>query len=68
MWFKKFNKNDTNYFDEFFNDVFLAKLKHPKNQKRTFYYGDSLEPKFLRTIGKEYLEPSVEKILDVNFY
>ena len=68
LWFKKFNKNDTNYFDEFFNDVFLAKLKHPKNPKRTFYYGDSLEPKFLRTIGKEYLEPSVEKILDVNFY
>jgi len=43
-------------------------LSYPKNPKRTFYYGDSLEPKFLRTIGKEYLEPSVEKILDVNFY
>jgi len=55
-------------FDEFFNDVFLAKLKHPMYTKRKFYYGDSLEPKFLRTIGKEYLEPSVEKILDVNFY
>ena len=41
-------------FDEFFNDVFLAKLKHPMYTKRKFYCGDSLEPKFLRTIGKEY--------------
>lgn len=68
VWFKQFNKKDVNYFEEFFNKVFMAKLRHPKNPKRTFYYGDSLEPKFLRTIGREYLEPSIEKILDVNFY
>jgi len=42
-------------FDEFFNDVFLAKLKHPMYTKRKFYCWDSLEP-------------SVVKILDVNFY
>ena len=68
LWFKQFSKKDINYFEEFFNKVFMAKLRHPNNQKRTFYYGDSLEPKFLRTIGKEYLESSIEKILDVNFY
>jgi hypothetical protein len=48
--------------------VFLGKLKHPKNPKRTFYYGDCLEPKFFRTINKEYLEPVIEKVLDVDFY
>ena len=51
----------------YFNDVFLGNLKHPKNPKRTFFYGDSLEPKFLRTVNKEYLEPVVEKVLDVKF-
>ena len=59
--------NDKTLFDEYFNDVFLGKLKHPKNPKRTFFYGDSLEPKFLRTINKEYLELVIEKVLDVKF-
>ena len=48
--------------------MFLGKLKHPENPKRTFYYGDCLEPKLLRTINKEYLEPVIEKVLDVIFY
>ena len=50
------------------NDVFFKKLRHPINPKRTFYYGDSLEPKFLHTIGKPYLEDSIERMLDVCFY
>ena len=67
-WFKKFDESSKNLFDEFFYDVFLGKIKHPENPKRTFYYGDCLEPKFLRTINKTYLEDPVEKILDVHFY
>lgn len=67
-WFKRFDNSLKNLFDEFFYEVFLGKLKHPINPKRTFYYGDCLEPKFLRTINKEYLENPVEKILDVHFY
>jgi hypothetical protein len=67
-WFKKIDIDTKNLFDDFFFNVFLGKLKHPENPKRTFYYGDCLEPKFLRTINKEYLEPVIEKVLDVIFY
>ena len=66
-WYVNHEMNDKTLFDEYFFDVFLGKLKHPENPKRTFFYGDSLEPKFLRTINKEYLEPVIEKILDVKF-
>lgn len=66
-WYVNLDLNDKTLFDEYFNDVFLGKLKHPKNPNRTFFYGDSLEPKFLRTINKEYLEPVIEKVLDVKF-
>lgn len=66
-WFLQFDDSLKVLFNEFFYDVFLGKLKHPNNSKRTFYYGDSLEPKFLRTINKQYLEEPVEKILDVYF-
>lgn len=53
-WFKKIDIDTKNLFDDFFFNVFLGKLKHPENPKRTFYYGDCLEP-------------IIEKILDVNF-
>ena len=43
-------------------------MKHPENPKRTFYYGDCLEPKFMVTINKKYLEPVIESVLDVKFY
>ena len=66
-WYINLDTNDKTLFDEYFNDVFLGKLKHPENPKRTFFYGDSLEPKFLRTVNKEYLEPVIEKVLDVKF-
>lgn len=66
-WFLQFDHSLRKFFNEFFYEVFLGKLKHPINSKRTFYYGDSLEPKFLRTINKQYLEEPVEKILDVYF-
>ena len=58
-WFDKFDEDLKNLFDEFFNDVFIGKLKQPTNPRRAFYYGDCLEPKFLRTIEKKYLEDPV---------
>jgi hypothetical protein len=67
-WYEKFDESLKNHFDEFFNDVFMGKLRHPLNPARIFYFGDCLEPKFLRTIDKEHLEKPVEQILDVNFY
>ena len=67
-WYSEFNEDDQRLFNEFFYEIFLGKMKHPENPNRTFYYGDCLEPKFLPKINKEYLEPVIEKILDVNFY
>lgn len=55
-------------FDDFFHRIFLGKQRHPVNPKRTFFWGDCLEPKFLRTIEENQLEPAIEKILDVKFY
>lgn len=66
-WFKNFDTDSKDHFIEFFEDVYLKKLKHPKNPSRTFFYGDCLEPKFLNTINKDYLESSVELVLDVVF-
>lgn len=54
-------------FNEYLELVYFAMLRHPKNPKRTFYWGDSLEPGFLRTIGLKYLEPAVEQALGVRF-
>lgn len=66
-WFSNFNRHIQCSFEEFFEDVYLKKLRHPKNPSRTFFYGDCLEPKFLNTINKDYLESSVELVLDVVF-
>lgn len=62
------SEKDKSRFDEYFEEVFLGRMRHPANPKRTFFFGDSLEPKFLRTIGKSYLEESIENLLDVKFY
>ena len=35
-WYINFNKSDKDKFDDFFFNVFLAKMKHPENPKRTF--------------------------------
>lgn len=57
-----------NLFDEFVSDFWLAKLKHPINPARTFYYGDCLEPNFLsRTLSRPDLIPIIEKTLKVKF-
>lgn len=70
-WYNKLDSKLKIQFDEFFYDVFLGNLKHPRRNV-SFKHGDVLEPRFLRTIGKEYLEPVIEQVLDVkyryNFY
>jgi hypothetical protein len=55
-------------FTEFIEQVYLARLRHPKDLTRKFYYGDCMEPRFLRTIGKGELEGPIERLLDVRFY
>ena len=66
-WYNSIDKKLQDDFNEFFYKVYLNKSRHPLNPRRTFFYGDCLEPKFLRTIGRGKLETSVEKILDVKF-
>ena len=67
-YYKEQSDSDKILFDDFFHKIFLGKLRHPNNPKRTFYWGDCLEPKFLRTIGKQKFEPVIERLLDVHFY
>ena len=64
----KQTESDKKNFDLFFYEIFLGKKRHPDNPQRTFFYGDCLEPGFLKKIGYRYLEPSIENILDVFFY
>lgn len=54
-------------FEQFISEVSFAFRKHPRNPKRTFYWGDSLDPGFLETIGLKHLEPAVEQALRVRF-
>ncbi len=54
-------------FQEYLEEVFFAKLKHPRTG-HSFYYGDSLEPGFLRDIGRSYLEPAIQAMLQIKFY
>ena len=65
-WYNQFDVKLKNQFDEFFYEVFLGNLKHPRRNV-SFKHGDVLEPKFLRTIGREYLEPVIEQVLDVKY-
>jgi hypothetical protein len=59
---------DKEEFENYLNNVFFAKRVHPKNSKRTFYWGDSLEPKFLPVIGCSHYEKAIERVLKVKFY
>lgn len=54
-------------FETFMAKVFYAHRRHPKNPKRTFFWGDCLEPRFLRTLGLGHLEAAVEAALRVRF-
>ena len=49
------------------NNVFFARRVHPKNPKRIFYWGDSLEPNFLQVINCGHYEQTIEKVFKVNF-
>ncbi|MFC2109339.1 hypothetical protein ACFLSU_02095 [Bacteroidota bacterium] len=66
--YSKLENSDKVLFNEYLEKVFFTKRKHPINPKRTFCWGDSLEPKFLKTIKMSYLEPVIERVLDVHFY
>lgn len=60
--------SDKKLFDEFLMDFYLAKLKHPINPKRTFYYGDCMEPNFIRkTLNRPDIADAVGRILSVQF-
>lgn len=54
-------------FENYLNNVFFARRVHPKNPKRTFYWGDSLEPNFLPIINCGQYEKIIEKVLKVKF-
>ena len=58
---------DKEEFEYYLNDVFFAMRVHPKNPKRTFHWGDRLEPKFLQFINCGHFEKTIEKILNVKF-
>ena len=66
-YFQSLTASDQSEFKRFLQDVYFAFRKHPTNPKRTFYWGDCLEPGFLRTIGVPELEPVVERTLRVLF-
>ncbi|MCE9674050.1 hypothetical protein LY474_40295 [Myxococcus stipitatus] len=54
-------------FERYLSEVFFARRRHPTNPKRTFNWGDSLEPGFLRRIGLGELEGPIEEALRVRF-
>ena len=58
---------DKEEFENYLNTVFFARRVHPKNPKRTFYWGDSLEPNFLPVINCGHYEQTIEKVLRVKF-
>lgn len=62
--YRAISQDDRRVFEEFVEEVLLKKLRHPdpEKRKRTFYYGDSLEPGFFATIGRPHLEPAVERV------
>jgi hypothetical protein len=65
--FRSLTRDDAAYFDRYMLEVFFRHPRHPKNPKRTFFWGDSLETKFLRAIGRQELEPAIERALKVRF-
>jgi len=54
-------------FERYLSEVFFARRRHPTKPKRRFYWGDSLEPGFLRLIGLGEFEAPVEEALRVRF-
>ena len=55
-------------FQEFLRQVYFARCAHPENPKRTFHFGDSLEPRFIeRTLGHPEFARAIEPVLRVRF-
>jgi len=65
--FKNLLITDKIEFEDYLNNVYFAKRVHPKNPKRTFYWGDSLEPNFLPVINCGHYEQTIEKVLNVKY-
>ncbi len=65
--FVSLSETEKTEFKRFLVSIYFAKRHHPKNPKRTFFWGDCLEPGFLRTIGVPELEPVIERVLRVKF-
>jgi hypothetical protein len=63
--YKKLSDEDRSNFTEYLEDVYFAKRELAPN--RTFAWGDSLEPNFLKKIDKKHLEPSIGRTLKVVF-
>ena len=64
--YKRSTDNHRVLFDEFIRNFYLARLRHPQNPKRTFYYGDCMEPNFIRrTLNRPDLADAVCAILGV---
>ena len=66
-FYKSLSDLDKSHFSQFLDKVYFAKRRHPDNPRRTFFYGDCLEPGFLDVIGLKYLEPAIERTLGVRF-
>ncbi|RKG83039.1 hypothetical protein D7W82_25830 [Corallococcus sp. CA049B] len=55
-------------FHRYLDEVYFAGVSHPKDESRTFHFGDSLEPGFIgQTLGKSELIPAIEAVLQVSF-
>jgi hypothetical protein len=65
--YKSILVKDKEEFENYLSNVYFAKRVHPRNPKRTFYWGDSLEPKFLRVINCGNYEQTIEKVLNVKY-
>jgi hypothetical protein len=67
--YERLSPSDKSDFEEFLEEVYFASRWIPgaNGRRRTFYWGDSLEPKFLRRIGEGHLEPALERVLGVQF-
>jgi|GEM_PF-2259324 len=65
--FRTLEASDRSDFERYIFEVFFASRVHPENPRRTFKWGDSLEPGFLPMIGLSELQPAIQRALGVRF-
>jgi hypothetical protein len=55
-------------FEAFLTDIYFTRARHPAKPKRTFAFGDSLEPRFIdRTLGRPELIVAIEEVLGLSY-